>query len=201
MLTAHYLGNQFSPKEEPQRTKFEELIISLKSEVDQLNKVITDFLSIGKSSELTKTNFKFSDTMKQINILIKQQLTLKNINVHTTGDNDCFICADEGQMHLVLLNLFVNAIAAAPVNGDIWVHARKNDAPLSFILTITDNGPGIVPNDIDKIFEPYFTKTPGGTGLGLSLVKRIIEDHNGSIKAENCPGKGAQFSITLPIEK
>jgi signal transduction histidine kinase len=53
---------------------------------------------------------------------------------------------------------------------------------------------------MQKIFEPYFTRRPGGTGLGLSLAKRIIEDHNGAIVAGNCPNAGARFTITLPME-
>jgi signal transduction histidine kinase len=64
---------------------------------------------------------------------------------------------------------------------------------------VTDTGPGIPPEDLDRIFEPYFTTKEDGTGLGLALARRIILEHRGSIRAENVPGSGARFVIGLPI--
>jgi len=66
---------------------------------------------------------------------------------------------------------------------------------------ITDTGPGIPPENLDRIFEPYFTTKEGGTGLGLALTHRIILEHRGSIRAENVPGGGARFVIELPMAR
>jgi signal transduction histidine kinase len=200
MLTAHHLGNQFSPHEGAQKEKFDELILSLKSEVEQLDKVVTDFMAIGKSTGIAKTRFRPADLIDQVVTLIKQQLVAKKISFKLSGDLDSDLFADQEKIRLVLLNILVNAIAVVPKNGNIWIEARKTGSPESLRLAITDSGPGIEPDEMQKIFEPYFTRRPGGTGLGLSLAKRIIEDHNGAIVAGNCPNAGARFTITLPME-
>jgi signal transduction histidine kinase len=66
-------------------------------------------------------------------------------------------------------------------------------------VVVTDTGPGIRPENLDRVFEPYFTTKEGGTGLGLALARRIILEHRGSIRAENVPGGGARFVIAVPI--
>jgi signal transduction histidine kinase len=200
MLTAHHLGTQFSPKEGSHKEKFEELILSLKSEVEQLNKVVADFMAIGKPSEVAKATFRVADMVEQLHILIKQQLVSKKIDLKIDGDLDCDLFADQERLRLVLLNILVNAIAVVPENGVIWLHAEKSASPNALVFTVTDNGPGIAPDDLQKIFDPYFSRRIGGTGLGLSLAKRIVEEHNGTIMVDNCPGKGARFTITLPME-
>jgi signal transduction histidine kinase len=199
MLSAYYLEKQFPPREESQRKKFDELIASLKSEVGQLNNVVSDFLSIGKSSVLIKSPCSISGIIDQVTVLVRQQLSEKAIEVHVTGDVYTELQFDQEQIRLAILNLFVNAIAAVPAGGEIQVHGEQSETPPLFTLSVTDSGPGIDENDIGKVFEPYFSKKPGGTGLGLALVKRIIEEHEGSIRAENTGGKGARFIITLPM--
>jgi signal transduction histidine kinase len=200
MLTAHHIGNQFVPSDEAKRKHFDELIVSLKSEVEQLSKVVSEFMTIGKPSELHKNKCILSDIVNQIRVLIKQQLTSKNISFECLGDISMGIYADPEQLKLVFLNLFVNAVAAVPQDGKIWFHAGRDSAGKTAMLSICDNGQGIREEDLEKIFEPYFTRRPDGTGLGLSLVKRIIEEHDGTIRSENRPEGGARFQIILPIK-
>jgi two-component system sensor histidine kinase HydH len=201
MLTAHHLGNKFAPADETLRKKHEELIASLKSEVEHLSNVISGFLSVGKPSELMKSAFRMDGLIDQILLLVKPQLTTKKVVLEISGNTAMEIVADPEQMRLVLLNLILNAIKAVSLNGRIWLSIGRVDGipPLSQI-TITDDGPGIEPESMGKLFEPYFTQQSSGIGLGLSLVKRIVEEHGGTITAENCNGKGAQFTILLPLE-
>jgi nitrogen fixation/metabolism regulation signal transduction histidine kinase len=200
MLTAHHVGNQFIPQEEAKRRRFEELITSLKSEVEHLNKVVSDFIAMGKPSELHKINVALSDVISQILILIKQQLLEKHISFEFSGETDMTIYVDPEQLRLVFLNLFVNAIAAVAEHGKIWFQAGFDPDKKQVILTVADNGPGIKPEDIERIFEPYFTRKLHGTGLGLALVKRIVEEHNGRIRVQNRIDGGACFKIILPLE-
>jgi signal transduction histidine kinase len=103
-------------------------------------------------------------------------------------------------MKLALLNLVLNAIEAVCENGRIQVAAEEVGESGEILISIQDDGPGIAPEDLNRIFEPYFTKRPGGTGLGLALVRRIVEKHMGKIRAQNLPEGGARFEIRLPAE-
>jgi signal transduction histidine kinase len=104
---------------------------------------------------------------------------------------------DPGQISTVLVNLILNALDAMPQGGTLAIELA--DAPGGPTrMTVTDTGPGISPAVADRLFTPFVTTRPTGTGLGLSLSRRIIEEHGGTIAAENRPEGGARFRITLP---
>jgi len=199
MLTVHHLERQFVTQDKDIKSKFLEMTASLKSEVEQLDKVVAAFLDIGKPITLNKSNFKVMEIFDQIQSLVRQQLIEKNISLIFSGDTTAFIFADPERIRLVFLNIIVNAISAVFPGGRIIVEFTNQ---LHFHrITISDDGPGIPADVIDHVFEPYFTRRPGGTGLGLALAKRIIEDHEGSTSASNLTSRGACFEILIPLEK
>jgi nitrogen fixation/metabolism regulation signal transduction histidine kinase len=200
MLTASHLGNQFLPEDQDQQKKYKEYITSLKAEVKHLNKMVGNFLSMGKSSKLSKSKFKLSAFMKRIQVLVKQQLLSKNIGLEISGDSNFELFADEERMQVVFLNLIINAIDVVPPNGLIEVTVRKMDDTKEDLLSITDNGKGIKSENIENIFEPYVTEKADGIGIGLAVVKRIVEEHDGQISACNAENGGARFEIILPWE-
>ncbi len=161
--------------------------------------MVNEFLTIGRPSRLKKANFEFGELFEQIHILIKQQIVAKRIVLTFTGNTAQKINADIEQMRLVFLNLFLNAIEAVTENGAITCsveHAENN----RILIRIMDTGTGISQENLERIFEPYFSKRLGGTGLGLALSRRIIEEHDGTIIARNRPDGGAQFEILLPLD-
>ena len=103
-----------------------------------------------------------------------------------------------GQINQVFMNLLINASDAIPDHGEIRIKTSVEDQ--NVVISIQDTGRGIKPEDLDKIFDPFFTKKIGGTGLGLSISYRIIKDHGGKIEVESIPDKGTAFTIRLPIE-
>ena len=106
--------------------------------------------------------------------------------------------ADRDQVLQVLLNLVRNALdALGPRGGRLAVTASRTPGGVAF--TVRDDGPGIAPDDLARVFEPYFTTKEGGTGLGLAISRRIAEEHGGTLEAESTPGAGAAFTIVLPI--
>ncbi len=95
-------------------------------------------------------------------------------------------------------NIIRNAVEAMPAGGTLTVHLRQENARAE--LSIEDTGPGILPENLSRLFEPLFTTKEGGVGFGLALAKTVVERHNGSIEATSEPGKGARFTIRLPLK-
>jgi signal transduction histidine kinase len=199
-LTADHLGHEYKPLDDDKQKSYNELIGALKAEVQHLNKMVDDFLNVGRPSKLKKTKFTLHELFEQVQILVKQHMIAKSIRFSVTGQPGEEIIADLEQMRLVILNLLLNAIEAVPHKGAITINVQRDDSLRNLIVTVRDSGPGILPENLERIFEPYFTNRPGGTGLGLALARRIVEEHEGTIKAENHPEGGAQFEISLPIE-
>jgi signal transduction histidine kinase len=108
---------------------------------------------------------------------------------------------DPDQLRRVLVNLFENAVSVTPEGGTCAVRVKLERDGGDAVLTFADNGPGIPPEHLDKIFEPYFTTRREGTGLGLAMTKQIVLLHGGSIEARNLEGGGAGFEIRLPMNQ
>ncbi len=109
---------------------------------------------------------------------------------------------DRQKLAHAFMNILLNAIQAMPEGGRLTVRADTASASADgrrIRVRITDSGPGIAPANLDRIFEPYFTTKEGGTGLGLALAYKIVQEHQGTIRAESQPGAGATFTVTLPV--
>jgi len=98
----------------------------------------------------------------------------------------------------VRLNGCINAQEAMPKGGELTIRTRV-DAGRRAGIEIADTGTGLDPQAAERIFEPYYSTTPGGTGLGLALTRRIVRAHGGTIQAAGRPGEGTTFTITLPL--
>jgi signal transduction histidine kinase len=199
-LTADHLGHEFKPEGNEKLKTYSELIGSLKAEVQHLNKMVDEFLTIGRPSKLKKTKFSLRELFDQVQMLVKQQLIAKSIAFSIIGPKDATLVSDLEQMRLVILNLLLNAIEAVSRGGTIEIIIESRVEPKTLVLKIHDSGSGIPAENLELIFEAYFTNRPGGTGLGLALARRIVEEHGGTITASNNPDGGAQFEILLPIE-
>jgi signal transduction histidine kinase len=199
-LTLDHLGRQFLPENQDQRQAYKDLLANLKSEVKHLNRMVTDFLVIGKPAKLQKTTFAWESLFEQVQRSVKHQVSSKGIALEFTGDTGRQAFADPEQLRLVFLNLILNAIEAVPENGTITVRVETPDIRGETKISVSDDGPGVLDEDLERIFEPYFTKRREGTGLGLALAKRIVEEHGGRIQAVSNAGKGAWFELSLPME-
>jgi nitrogen fixation/metabolism regulation signal transduction histidine kinase len=110
------------------------------------------------------------------------------------------VLADRDQILQVLLNLVRNALEAmAGTGGTLTLGARRDGDAVA--LTVSDTGPGVAAEDMPRLFEPYFTTKPGGTGLGLAIARRIAEEHGGTLVGESLPGRGATFTLRLPVAR
>jgi signal transduction histidine kinase len=122
----------------------------------------------------------------------------KGIKLAKIMEPNITIAADPQQLEQVLWNLFINAIDAMEGKGMLEVQIHK-DGRGQAALSVSDTGKGISPKDINKIFDPFFTTKEGGSGLGLSIVHKIVEIHGGDISVESRPDRGTTFSLTFPV--
>jgi signal transduction histidine kinase len=106
------------------------------------------------------------------------------------------LSVDRDQILQVLHNLVRNGLEAVGARGTVRVSARRDGSELA--ISVSDDGPGIPPGDLPRLFEPYFTTKEAGTGLGLAIAERIVEEHGGRIDVASRPGRGATFTLWLP---
>ena len=106
---------------------------------------------------------------------------------------------DSDQVHQVLLNLLLNALQAIDANGKVTVTVRPQGTMA--VVDVAGNGRGIAPEHLPNIFRPFYTTKGEGTGLGLSLARRIVEDHQGRIDVTSTVGKGTTFAVRLPLQR
>ncbi len=174
------------------------VIKDAKEEAVQINRILTDLLETARPKP---PQFQVKDigaTVEHAVLFARQQAITKRITIEWNDDEEIpAVDHDPHQINQVLLNLLLNAIQSMDKPGTIYVTLRRDkDAAL---ITVADQGKGIAPETIPNIFRPFFTTKGHGTGLGLSLARRIVESHRGTISVRSEVGKGTQFVIRLPI--
>lgn len=172
-------------------------------EVDRINRVINDLLTFSRPIELNFKPTRVSELITHAVGLVQAEADLKNVTIHVdTASSVGNIYLDENQMTQVILNLLLNAVSAVEDNGLIEVYTSK-DAEGNLSIKIEDDGDGISPEFMENIFEPFVTSREKGTGIGLAIVKKIVENHRGKIEAISPPPekeKGSSFNIFIPIQ-
>jgi len=144
--------------------------------------------------------------IEEVLILTEKDLSKHRVRVETHFHGRPIAPVIPGQIEQILLNLIINARQAMPTGGRLRVEVREN-LPMQMVeIRITDSGVGIPPEQLRLIFEPFYTtKEPdehghGGSGLGLSVCRQIIEQHQGRIRVESLVGKGSTFTVKLPLK-
>jgi C4-dicarboxylate-specific signal transduction histidine kinase len=133
-------------------------------------------------------------------LLMQKALTTDGIQVTISLDPTLPpILGDADALHQVLLNLLSNAREAMAGRGEIRIETGPSEPAGRLRLVVRDTGPGISPEDFPNIFDPFFTTKADGTGLGLSLVYGIIQDHGGTIDVQSAPGTGTVFVLSFPV--
>ena len=167
-------------------------------EIDRLNRVITELLDYAKPTELNLKKQRLEDIISYSIKLLESDIKGKGINIKEEDeDNLPAVLIDKDQITQAVLNILLNSIEAVDKNGEIMIDVKRVNDGIQ--LSISDNGKGISKENVDKIFEPFFTTKKSGTGIGLALVKKIIDMHNGKIAIESKEGEGTRFIISLPV--
>ena len=183
-------------KNDPEFIKKFQTIVG--DEVERINRIVKQLLEFAKPADLKLKNTDLNQIIDDTINLLNNELLRREIQVKKHYSLLPQVMADPMQMRQVVLNILLNAIESIDRTGTISVYTLDDqDGTVSAI--IADTGKGMDPEDLKHIFDPFFSKKDGGTGLGLSVVHGIIKRHGGAITAESSPGNGATFTITLPL--
>lgn len=166
------------------------------SETERLNKLVSSLIDAARPRALVLANFNLIEMISNAIALLSSQAKAKNVQLIFNQAGAIEIVADKDQMTQVMMNLLMNAIQILPENGRVEVNVQDEK---DFIqIEVLDDGAGISAENQAQIFEPFFTQRAGGVGLGLAVVRQIVQAHGGEITYQTSRYNGAQFTVTLP---
>ncbi len=170
---------------------------TIKEEVRKANYMVLNFMNYGRPLKLRRTHVAYGDIIERALTVLREKLDGQKVavQVELAPDLPPLYC-DQELIRNCLFNFITNAAQAMPQGGTITLGATYADG--IFRLTFADQGTGIAPEDLEKIFQPYFTTKEAGIGLGLAITDRIIREHGGRIEATSRAGEGTVITVLLP---
>ena len=191
----------------PEGSQARDLVRRSLQEIDRLENLINGLLDFAVPSRQVNLEVRpLGDVLHKTLFLLRK--LCKNQKVTLSGHSDeslPMLHLDADKLQQALLNLLLNAVQAMPEGGSLTVVVKEVPAPESLLLgpavriVVSDTGIGIAPEDIPFIFDPFFTRSPSGCGLGLAIVHSIVQEHKGSVSVSSELGKGTTFWVDLPI--
>jgi signal transduction histidine kinase len=173
-------------------------IQTLRREVDRLHQTLDSFLKFAGRIELDRRPVQVQYIIRDMIDFFAPQAAAHQVRVHASlMDQDLTANLDANLFKQALLNMMLNAVQAMPNGGELIIRTAVHDSTL--ILDVADTGVGIPPSQIPHLFEAFYTTKKGGTGLGLAMTRRIIEEHGGHISVWSEPGHGTNFRVELPL--
>ncbi|CAM3912631.1 ATP-binding protein [Mesobacillus zeae] len=167
------------------------------NEIDRINAIVTDLLILGKPSNAMKRENDLMNIIEYVSSMMALQAEREGVQIEIeTRESIPAVVCDDNQIKQVLINLIKNAIEAMPNGGRISVQIVPGTKEVS--IRIKDTGKGLCEEQLSKLFDPFFTTKETGTGLGLLVTKKIIEEHQGSISFDSKLGEGTLVVVTLP---
>ncbi len=194
------------PETEPRKEIMREIL----SQVHRLDRTVRDLLAFARPGKPDIAPCDIHQVLDRVLLLLAESPEAKHVRlVRAYQPGIPRMHADGKQLGQVFLNLLLNAVQAMPTGGQITLRTALREVDGAgpqargrmVEVALSDTGPGIPPHVLKDIFEPFMTTKRRGTGLGLSVSRRIVEDHGGWIEAESPPGQGATFRIFLPLER
>lgn len=174
-----------------------ELLAAVLRAIDGVTEITEDYLSLARLPPAERSPQALGPLLDSVLDFAREELERARVQVtRDFGDAPLMASIDEGQLRQVFVNLVRNAREAMPDGGHLHVTARPGDGVVE--VTVADDGAGMSAEVRARLFEPFFTTKQGGTGLGLSLARQIVEAHGGRLAVDSAPGQGTRFLVTLP---
>ena len=181
------------------RTKFNRIV---PKELDRVNILLENLLDLVRKPKLTMGEQNVYGAIDHVLESLEPEIEKRSVKVSCTGrEDDHEVLADESYLVRAVHNIVLNAIQAMPAGGQLTIETGSSVHPGGremVEISITDTGPGIPVDQIDDIFNPFFTSKEKGTGLGLAVTNKIIEDQGGSVRVQSERAQGTTFTISLP---
>ncbi len=169
---------------------------------EHANRIIKDLIDLAKPSEVSLEPGNITDLINNVCDLVKTRCEKQRILLHKRASRRLpYILMDKERIEKAFLNFVLNAIEAMPKGGTLSINAYPYFDKGQVIISILDTGKGIQQEDIDKIFQPFFTTKRTGIGLGLCLADQVIGSHKGKLYVKSTVGEGTEITITLPISR
>lgn len=168
------------------------------AEINRLNRIVDDLYRIAKPPELMPVQTSINDVTAKSLLSLSERILKKGLSLRQDFQNDIpEFEADADRLQQVLINIIKNAVEASPERAEIHIETAREGS--NVVVRITDGGPGIPLEVRDRVFEPFYSNKQEGTGLGLCISQRIVDQHGGTIYIEDGPEGGTTFVIQLPV--
>jgi PAS domain S-box-containing protein len=188
------------------RQKFQSVV---PRELERINTIVERLLELARPARLAFKPLRVPALLERVLELYGERLEAQGVRIVRDWRRDVpVLWADQEALYRALVNLVANALDAMPRGGMLTLRVGLSDADTlagarsgarRLAIEVEDSGTGIAPTDLDRVFNPFFSTKEGGTGLGLALTQKIVEDHGGSIDVRSTLGSGALFRIVLPL--
>ncbi len=202
-LNLKLLADEWKEPRDPKEERAARRIKLIQGEVTRLQHLLDEFLRIARPPSLQRAPRDLNGVLKEIADFVEPELRRRGIRLKVYPDSSLpLVPVDAARLRQALLNLVLNAQAALETkegeDKEILLSSRvQGDKALLYVM---DNGPGMTRETLERCWKPWFSTRPEGSGLGLSIARRIVRDHGGTLEAQSEPGKGTQFVLTLPLE-
>jgi signal transduction histidine kinase len=187
------------PQDDPNRPRLVARLNSVVREASRLKDILDDFMRYAGRIELELVPTEVGELLEDLVDFFTPQAQLARVQLRLNRPPTPLVARiDERHLKQTILNLMINATQAMTDGGELILSAHRE---ASFVvIDVTDTGPGIAADRVERIFDAYYSTKPGGTGLGLAIAKRIVEHHGGTIALQSTVGKGTIFTIRLPLD-
>ncbi len=176
----------------------QEHVGKISRELDYLSRVVNDFLSFARRRPLSPERFSATEMLSKVVDSLGNRLAAAQVSLTVAVSEAIELTGEKEALRGVLLNIAQNAVQACEPGGEVAISIESDGNERT--IEVRDNGRGIDPDKLDKIFEPFFTTRQKGTGLGLALVYKTVQEHGGEIDVDSEVGQGTRFVITLPFD-
>lgn len=176
----------------------DEVFAYISEEVDKLNDIVTGYLSFARAENRTLEPHSMQRVISRCLLILEPEIEAKAAKLRRKiPDGDIMVLGDDKRLQQALLNVLLNAVQALGRGGSIEISLVGG--PKSAIVVVKDDGIGIPEKNLEEISKPFFTTKERGSGLGMSIVSAIMQEHNGDLKIESTPGKGTEVTLRVPM--